>query len=94
MFIYFPLFLPSVDYKFHRISADLECRKSTNLSRSRSAQSLKNLADNSSDDKLTILSQMFWLAVSLLESDYEHEFLLAIRLLEKVSLHLVLFKIL
>lgn len=55
------------------------------LSRSRSAQSLKLLSDTSTqDDKLTILAQLFWLAVSLLESDYEHEFLLACRLLSRV----------
>lgn len=36
------------------------------------------------DDKMTILAQLFWLAVSLLESDYEHEFLLACRLLARV----------
>lgn len=33
---------------------------------------------------MTILAQLFWLAVSLLESDYEHEFLLACRLLTRV----------
>lgn len=33
---------------------------------------------------MTILAQLFWLAVSLLESDYEHEFLLACRLLSRV----------
>lgn len=33
---------------------------------------------------MTILAQLFWLAVSLLESDYEHEFLLALRLLARV----------
>ncbi|KAF4525506.1 hypothetical protein B566_EDAN014930, partial [Ephemera danica] len=58
---------------------------STNLSRSRSAQSLKLLGDQATqDDKLTILAQLFWLAVSLLESDFEHEFLLALRLLNRV----------
>ena len=36
------------------------------------------------DDKLSILAQLFWVAVCLLESDYEHEFLLALRLLERV----------
>ena len=62
-----------------------ESRKNTNLSRSRSAQSLKQLQDpTGQDDKLTILCQFFWIAVSLLESDYEHEFLLAVRLLDKV----------
>lgn len=58
---------------------------SSNLSRSRSAQSLKLLGDSANqDDKLTILAQLFWLAVSLLESDYEHEFLLAVGLLARV----------
>lgn len=58
---------------------------STNLCRSRSAQSLKLLGDSASaDDKMTILAQLFWLSVSLLESDYEHEFLLALRLLGRV----------
>lgn len=54
------------------------------LSRSRSAQSLKLLDSGNQDDKMTILAQLFWLAVSLLESDYEHEFLLALRLLSRV----------
>lgn len=36
---------------------------STNLSRSRSAQSLKLLGDSTSqDDKMTILAQLFWIA--------------------------------
>ncbi|XP_021940399.1 protein furry [Zootermopsis nevadensis] len=75
-----------------RTSSELEARSgcslnkySTNLSRSRSAQSLKLLGDSASqDDKMTILAQLFWLSVSLLESDYEHEFLLALRLLSRV----------
>ncbi|XP_067645046.1 protein furry isoform X3 [Eurosta solidaginis] len=55
------------------------------LSRSRSAQSLKMLGDSATqDDKMTILAQLFWLSVSLLESDYEYEFLLAVRLLTRV----------
>lgn len=72
-----------------RTTSELEARSiskySTNLSRSRSAQSLKLLGDTATqDDKMTILAQLFWLAVSLLESDYEHEFLLALRLLSRV----------
>ncbi|XP_016844243.1 protein furry isoform X3 [Nasonia vitripennis] len=70
---------------------ELECRaggakySNSNLSRSRSAQSLKLLGDSATqDDKMTILAQLFWLSVSLLESDYEHEFLLALRLLDRV----------
>lgn len=62
-----------------------QLQQSSNLSRSRSAQSLKQLADQSSaDDKMTILAQFFWIAVSVLESDYEYEFILAMRLLDKV----------
>ncbi|GAB0086169.1 protein furry [Sergentomyia squamirostris] len=71
-------------------AAGLEMERSgakfgSSLSRSRSAQSLKHLGDTGTqDDKMTILAQLFWLAVSLLESDYEHEFLLALRLLARV----------
>lgn len=73
----------------NRNSAELDKKNHnqfcSNLSRSRSAQSLKLLGDSASqDDKLTILAQLFWLSVSLLESDYEHEFLLALRLLARV----------
>ncbi|GAB6027284.1 hypothetical protein CHUAL_001566 [Chamberlinius hualienensis] len=81
---------PTTDAKLmevrNRSSTDVDSRaKSTNLSRSRSAQSLKLVADQSTlDDKMTVLSQLFWIAVSLLESDYEYEFLLAMRLLEKL----------
>lgn len=69
-----------------RTSSEMEKAKfGSNLARSRSAQSLKLLSDSASqDDKLTILAQLFWLSVSLLESDYEHEFLLALRLLARV----------
>lgn len=73
----------------NRNSAELDKKSHnqfcSNLSRSRSAQSLKLLGDSATqDDKLTILAQLFWLSVSLLESDYEHEFLLALRLLARV----------
>ena len=36
------------------------------------------------DDKTSILAQFFWIAVTLLETDFEHEFALALRLLDKV----------
>lgn len=79
---------PANDSKDIRNRANSEIEKAkfgSNLSRSRSAQSLKLLGDSASqDDKLTILAQLFWLSVSLLESDYEHEFLLALRLLARV----------
>lgn len=80
----------STDIKERSRNSEMEHRSglnkfSSNLSRSRSAQSLKLLGDTATqDDKLTILAQLFWLAVSLLESDYEHEFLLAVRLLARV----------
>jgi len=54
------------------------------LSRSRSAQSLKLLDQDAVDDRTNLLVQMFWICMAVLESDYEHEFLLAARLLEKV----------
>ncbi|KAL1517075.1 hypothetical protein ABEB36_000886 [Hypothenemus hampei] len=81
--------IPLGDEKRNRNSAnDVEATRakfSSNLSRSRSAQSLKMLGDSATqDDKLTILAQLFWLAVSLLESDYEHEFSLAVKLLARV----------
>ncbi len=82
-----------VEVRQHRTSTgELDSRKAqaaqlaqTNLSRSRSAQSLKQQHDQQThEDKLTILSQLFWIAISLLESDYDHEFSLAVRLLDKV----------
>jgi hypothetical protein len=70
----------------HRVrsSTDAE-RKHTNLGRSRSAQSLKNLDQTGTEDKLTLVTQIFWITVSMLESDYEYEFSLAVRLLGKVQ---------
>ncbi|XP_035430953.2 protein furry isoform X6 [Spodoptera frugiperda] len=70
----------------------------SNLCRSRSAQSLKLLGDSATqlpgallqDDKLTILATLFWVGASLLESDYEHEFLLGVRLLARVMSRLPL----
>lgn len=55
-----------------------------------STQPLKVLDQNNADDKLSIVSQLFWIAVSMLESDYEYEFYLAIRLLDKILKHLQL----
>ncbi|XP_038216903.1 protein furry isoform X4 [Zerene cesonia] len=63
----------------------------SNLCRSRSAQSLKLLGDTATqDDKLTILATVFWVGASVLESDYEHEFLLGVRLLARVMARLPL----
>lgn len=60
------------------------------MGRSQSVQSLKNACNDSVngaytlDDKTSILAQFFWISVVILETDYEHEFLLAIRVLDKV----------
>ena len=62
-------------------------KSTSSLARSRSAQSLKVQAVNDSntvDEKMNILVQLFWICLVVLESDYEHEFLLALRLLERV----------
>ncbi len=34
---------------------------------------------------MNILVQLFWICIAILESDYEHEFLLGLRLLDKVA---------
>jgi hypothetical protein len=69
----------------NRSGTDLEMRLKANVPRSRSEKTLKN-TEQGVEDKLTIMTQMFWIAVSLLESDYEYEFLLATKLLDKVSI--------
>ncbi|KAM3968522.1 microtubule binding protein furry [Aphomia sociella] len=80
-------------HQHERTRAGSEAAKSicSNLCRSRSAQSLKLLGDTATqDDKLTILATLFWVGASLLESDYEHEFLLGVRLLARVMARLPL----
>ncbi len=72
------------------ISSSAAAAASTNLSRSRSAQSLRAVGagfdpGSTQEDKQTIMAQLFCIAVSLMESDYDHEFLLALKLLEKAS---------
>jgi len=60
----------------------------SSMLRSRSSQSLRqtpaDMTGLPSDERLTVLVQMFWISVSLLESDFEYEFLLAVHLLDKV----------
>lgn len=77
----------------NRTNTDTETMKNptslnnTTLGRSRSAQSLKTLEEQqymTIEDKTSLLAQFFWIAVVVLETDYEHEFLLALRLLDKV----------
>ena len=77
-----------------RSSTDSEGRggksSACSLSRSRSAQSLKLQDQASQDDKMNILVQLFWICLAVLESDYEHEFLLGLRLLQRVLARLPL----
>lgn len=68
-----------------------DMKRPAELVRSRSAQSLSGLqTEEGSGDGLSVcggmevIPQVFWLGISLLESDYEHEYLLALGLLEKV----------
>ncbi len=44
----------------------------------------------SQEDKMNILVQLFWICLAVLESDYEHEFLLGLRLLDRVLARLPL----
>ena len=51
-----------------------------------SVESTTNLTRvTSSSDSTGLQCRIFWIAVALLESDYEHEFLFGLRLLGKVS---------
>ncbi|KHJ49277.1 hypothetical protein D918_00402 [Trichuris suis] len=52
-----------------------------NMPRSKSAQAIG--ADNR-DDHLTALSQLLWIAVSMLESDFESEFSMGLKLLDRL----------
>ncbi|XP_054160326.1 protein furry-like isoform X2 [Oppia nitens] len=59
----------------------------SSLGRSRSAQSLKTLEEKqymTIEDKTSLLAQFFWISVIMFETDYEHEFLLALRLFDKL----------
>ena len=74
----------------HPSGENVPRQSSSSLLRSRSSQSLRPSHDHvtagpAADDRLTVLVQMFWISVSLLESDFEYEFLLAVRLLDKVA---------
>jgi len=74
----------------HPSGENVPRQSSSSLLRSRSSQSLRPSHDHvtagpAADDRLTVLVQMFWISVSLLESDFEYEFLLAVQLLDKVT---------
>ena len=51
--------------------------------------SLKELTDFQQlpENPLDMLARLFWIGVSLLESDFEHEFVMAVNLIEEVSVH-------
>ncbi|KAM5336812.1 protein furry homolog-like isoform 4-T4 [Glossophaga mutica] len=68
---------------------------SSSLARTRSLSSLreKGLYDvQSTTEPASLMATIFWIAASLLESDYEYEYLLALRLLNKLLIHLPLDK--
>ncbi|KAM8801691.1 protein furry homolog-like isoform 3-T3 [Rhynchonycteris naso] len=68
---------------------------SSSLARTRSLSSLreKGLYDvQSTTEPTNLMATIFWIAASLLESDYEYEYLLALRLLNKLLIHLPLDK--
>ncbi|XP_071950730.1 protein furry homolog-like isoform X2 [Antedon mediterranea] len=59
------------------------------FTRSISTTSIKSMGEQGSmEDKLNLLVQLFWISVSLLESDYEYEFSLALKLIDKLLKHL------
>ncbi|NWJ00813.1 FRYL protein, partial [Crypturellus undulatus] len=65
------------------------------LARTRSLSSLREggLYDvQPTTDPVNLLATIFWIAASLLESDYEYEYLLALKLLNKLLIHLPLDK--
>ncbi|XP_068258696.1 protein furry homolog-like isoform X7 [Nyctibius grandis] len=65
------------------------------LARTRSLSSLREggMYDvQPTTDPVNLMATIFWIAASLLESDYEYEYLLALKLLNKLLLHLPLDK--
>ncbi|XP_033097375.1 protein furry homolog [Anneissia japonica] len=59
------------------------------FTRSISTTSIKSMGEQGSiEEKLNLLIQLFWISVSLLESDYEYEFSLALKLIDKLLKHL------
>ncbi|XP_054994083.1 protein furry homolog-like isoform X3 [Sorex araneus] len=68
---------------------------SGSLARTRSLSSLreKGMYDvQPPTEPASLMATIFWIAASLLESDYEYEYLLALRLLNKLLIHLPLDK--
>ncbi|XP_026702405.1 protein furry homolog-like isoform X3 [Athene cunicularia] len=68
---------------------------SGSLARTRSLSSLREggVYDvQPTTDPVNLMATIFWIAASLLESDYEYEYLLALKLLNKLLIHLPLDK--
>ncbi|XP_010188062.1 PREDICTED: protein furry homolog-like [Mesitornis unicolor] len=68
---------------------------SGSLARTRSLSSLREggMYDvQPTTDPVNLMATIFWIATSLLESDYEYEYLLALKLLNKLLIHLPLDK--
>ncbi|XP_033015534.1 protein furry homolog-like isoform X9 [Lacerta agilis] len=68
---------------------------SNSLARTRSLSSLREGGMHDvqpTTDPMNLMATIFWIAASLLESDYEYEYLLALRLLNKLLVHLPLDK--
>ncbi|XP_070314130.1 protein furry homolog-like isoform X4 [Odocoileus virginianus] len=68
---------------------------SSSLARTRSLSSLREKAAydvQPTTEPANLMATIFWIAASLLESDYEYEYLLALRLLNKLLIHLPLDK--
>ncbi|XP_061208785.1 protein furry homolog-like isoform X1 [Neopsephotus bourkii] len=65
------------------------------LARTRSLSSLREGGTydvQPTTDPVNLMATIFWIAASLLESDYEYEYLLALKLLNKLLIHLPLDK--
>ncbi|XP_077158033.1 protein furry homolog-like isoform X1 [Paroedura picta] len=74
---------------------DVRINHSSSLARTRSLSSLREggMQDvQPTTDPMNLMATIFWIAASLLESDYEYEYLLALRLLNKLLVHLPLDK--
>uniref|UniRef100_A0A8C8VNV6 FRY microtubule binding protein n=1 Tax=Pelusios castaneus TaxID=367368 RepID=A0A8C8VNV6_9SAUR len=71
------------------------CTQQSLSSKTRSSSSLKDsLTDPSNINNPTnLLATIFWVAVALMESDFEFEYLMALRLLNKLLAHLPLDKV-
>ncbi|XP_078684764.1 protein furry homolog-like isoform X1 [Branchiostoma floridae x Branchiostoma belcheri] len=75
--------IEKTDHHSNRMLVETRTQSYNTLPRSRSTQSMKSAAEKF-DTRHNLLSQLFWVCVSLLESDYDHEFLLALKLMDRL----------